>query len=126
MLKYRVVKQKNALDSEKTELYFQRLTNRTKYDLYDVADMISQRSTLNKADIIATLISLEEVIPEFLKSGSIIDLGRLGTFSIQAKAETSPTKEEVSWRSFKNVRAKFRPGKALKLDLLDVHFKRVN
>ena len=111
MLKYRIVKQKNALDTDKAEMYFPRLTSRTKYDLHDVADMISQRSTLNKADIIATLISLEEVIPEFLKSGSIVDLGRLGTFSIQAKAETSPTKEESPGAVLKMYGRNSVPGK---------------
>ena len=106
-------------------MYFPRLTNRTKYNLHDVADMISRRSTLNKADIVATLVSLEEVIPEFLQGGGIVDLGYLGTFSIQANVGTSATEEEVSWRNFKSVKAKFRPGKALKINLTDVHFKRV-
>jgi len=125
MLRYRIVKQKNALDANKKEMFFPRLTNRQKYSARDVAEIISERSSLSKADILATLISLEGVIPELLKSGSIIDLGELGTFSIQAKVETSPTEEEVSWRSFKSVRAKFRPGPALQMHLFDVNFKRV-
>lgn len=125
MLKYRIIKQKNALDKDKKEMYFPRLTSRQKYDVWDVAEEISSRSTLSNADILATLISLEEIIPELLKMGSIVNLGRLGTFSIQANAETSPTPEGVSWRSFKSVKAKFRPGEALKMHLFDVNFKRV-
>jgi predicted histone-like DNA-binding protein len=125
MLRYKVIKQQNALDENKKEMYYPRLTKRSKYTTSDVADLIRRRSTLSKADIIATLVSLEEVISEMLKEGSIVDLGGLGTFSLQANASSAPTEGEVTWRSFQALKTRFRPGKALKIDLLDVHFTKV-
>ncbi|NJN26254.1 MAG: hypothetical protein HC819_09890 [Cyclobacteriaceae bacterium] len=125
MLRYKIVKQRNALDKDKKEMYYPRLTNRRKCNLYDLAEDIARRSTLSKADIIATLVSLEDIIPEYLSNGRSVDLGHLGTFSLQAHTEISQTAEEVTWRSFQSLKAKFRPGKALKVNLREVKFKRV-
>ena len=124
MLRYKIIKQRNALDANKKEMYYPRLTNRRKYTLYDVAQEISSRSTLSKADTIATLVSLEEVIPYLLKSGYIVDLGGLGTFSLQSSANTSPSESEVTWRNFRGLKTRFRPGKALKIGLFEVNFRR--
>jgi predicted histone-like DNA-binding protein len=106
-------------------MFYPRLTGRQSYDLNDVAEMISMRSSLSRADIVATLVSLEEIIPELLTSGYSIKLGELGTFSIQAKAQTSPEASQVTWRSFRSLITRFRAGKALKLRLFDVNFKKV-
>ena len=125
MLRYKIIEQRNALDKDKKVMYYPRLTNRRKYDIYDLAEEISLRCTLNRADVIATLVSLEEVLPEFLRNGRTVDLGRLGTFSIQAHTRSALHREEVTWRNFLNLKAKFRPGKALKINLFDVNFKRV-
>jgi predicted histone-like DNA-binding protein len=91
----------------------------------DVADLIRSRSTLSRADIIATLVSLEEVIPEMLKEGNIVDLGGLGTFSLQANCSSALSEEEVTWRSFQALTTRFRPGRALKIHLSHVHFRNV-
>ncbi len=66
MLRYSIIKQRNALGKRKEEMYYPRLTRRRNYDLKDVAEMISKRSSLSKTDVVATLSALEEIIPEFL------------------------------------------------------------
>lgn len=86
---------------------------------------ICDQSSLSKADIIAVLVSLEEVIPKMLKNGRTVSLGDLGSFSLLAIAKTAPDEEEVSWRSFKGLNASFRPGNALKINLAEVNFKKV-
>ena len=125
MLKYKIIKQRNALDENKKEMFYPRLTGRQNYDLNDVAKMISRRSSLTKGDIVATLVSLEEIIPELLASGHTVKLGELGTFSLHAKANTSPDESKVTWRSFKGLITRFRAGKALKLRLSKVSFRKV-
>ena len=102
------------------------MTGRRKYNLDDLAAYISDRSTLSKADIVAILISLEEAIPYLLKSGYAVNLGSLGIFSVQAKAQTSSEKSKVTWRDFLKLNIRFRMGKALKLLLSDVNFKRTD
>jgi len=124
MLKYKIIKQRNALD-ENNEMYYPRLAGRGKYELKDVAEAISERNTLSKADVIATLISLEEIVPYLLTSGYSVSLGDLGTFSLQANASSFSDKSKVTWRSFKSVKVRFRAGKALKILLSNVSFKRL-
>ena len=126
MLKYSIVQQRNALDENKEEMYYPRLTESTKYELDEVAEMISERSSLTRADIIATLVSLEDIIPKLLRNGGRVELGNLGTFSLHANTETSADRLEVSWRSFKKLTTRFRPGKALNVLLDSVHFGRVD
>lgn len=125
MLKYKIVKQCNALDKDKKEMYYPRLTNRTRMGLMDVAGQISRQSTLSKADTIAVLAALEEVIPDMLKEGNIVDLGALGTFTLQSTADTGKEESEVSWRNFSELKVRFKPGNALKIKLPEVKFKKV-
>ena len=125
MLRYKIIKQQNALDENKSEMYYPRLTGRQKYKYNELASYISDRTTLSKADIGATLIALEEAIPYLLKSGFSIKLGDLGTFSLEAKAHSSSKEEDVSSRDFYQLNTRFRVGKALKLLLHEVNFKRV-
>lgn len=122
MLKYKIIKQRNALHKQKETMYYPRLTESHKCDLDYVADMISERSSLTKADVLGTLVSLENIIPHLLWNGNRVELGRLGTFSLQANADTSPDQSKVSWRSFRKLTARFRAGKALKITLPQVHF----
>lgn len=124
MLRYTIVKQRNTLGEGKKEMFYPRLTGRQTYDLNDVAEMISMRSSLSRTDIVAALTSLEDIIPELLKSGHTVKLGELGIFSLQAKVETSPEASQVSWRSFRSLIARFRAGKALKILLADVNFRK--
>lgn len=125
MLKYTIVKQRNPFNENKEEMYYPRLTERNIYDIDDVADLISRQSTLTKADIVATLISLEDVIPVALKNGYKVKLGNLGSFSLQAGASTSPEKAQVSWRNFRKLTTRFSADKSLNISLSDVHFKRI-
>ena len=126
MLRYSIIKQRNALGIGKKTMFYPRLTGRRNYDLKDVAEMISKRSSLSKTDVIATLSALEEIIPEFLISGYTVKLGELGTFSLHANAQTSPEESQVTWRSFRSLITRFRAGKALKIRLSHVHFKKVS
>ena len=89
-----------------------------------MASHISERTSLTKADIVAVLIALEDVVPKLLKVCFRIKLDSLGTFSLQAKAHTSSSEEEVTWRDFYQLNTRFRVGKALKLLLHEVNFKR--
>ncbi len=124
MLKYKIVKQRNALSDTKEEMYYPRLTERIKRNLDDVAEMISDQSSLSKGDVLSTLMSLEGIIPKLLRSGNQVELGDLGTFSLHAKGNSSSTKSEVSWRSFQKIITRFRAGKALEISLAEVHFSK--
>lgn len=123
MLKYKVIKQRNALHESKEEMYYVRLTKSVKYDLDQVAETIADRSALTKADVVATLVSLENLIPKLLIDGCRVELGNLGTFSLQAESESSKDESKISWRSFKKLTTRFRPGKALKIHLSSVKFR---
>lgn len=125
MLKYIIVKQGNPFNENDEEMYYPRLTGRNNYDIDDVADLISRQSSLSKGDVVATLIALEDVIPQALISGHKVSLGKLGSFSLQAGASTSPEEAQVSWRNFRKLSTRFSSGEALKIRLSDVHFQRV-
>ena len=125
MLRYKIIKQKNALDENKGEMYYPRLTERQKFDLDQLASHIGERSSLSKADIVSVLTALEVVVPKLLKGGYRVNLGTLGTFTLQAKAHSSDNTEDVSYRDFYELNTRFRVGKALKLLLHEVNFKRI-
>jgi predicted histone-like DNA-binding protein len=126
MLKYTVVKQRDPLGEGKKEMYYPRLTGREIKDINDLAEIITLRSSLSKGDIVSTLVSLEVLIPELLSNGNSVKLGDLGIFSLHAKTQIESEASQVTWRSFRSLVTRFRPGKALKIFLSDVNFTNVS
>lgn len=74
-----------------------------------LAEEVNNATTVNKADAMATLIALEEIIKSHILDGSAVKLGTLGSFipKLESKAEVSADK--VSADSVKRVSCRFYP-----------------
>lgn len=126
-INYKIVKQGNTpLTDPDREYYTARVCSRSKISLKKIAERISQRCTLSKADIYGTLVELTTIIPECLLENQSVELGSLGTFSCSISSQSEASPEEVTWRSIKGLKVQFRAGKELKEELRDVQFKRVD
>ncbi len=104
--------------------YYARACERKKAGINEIADVLSKRSSLSKSDIVATLIGLEDIIPELLLDNHTVELGDLGTFSLHLKSEGSDVPRVDAYRLIKDVKIHFLPGKELKRSVRSPEFQK--
>lgn len=82
-----------------------------KYDTNDVAKRLSDMCTVSKADTVAVLTALGEVLGSMLETGSSVKLDSLGTFYLTGKClgQGVDTPGEVSSKQFGKVSVRFIP-----------------
>lgn len=126
-IKYKVIEQPpSKLSVTNKPTYNARACKRYKASLKDIAEAIQRRSSLTKAEVYGVLISLTDIIPDLLLDNKSVDLGDLGTISLHLSSKSEDKPEDVSWRSIKELKVKFRASVELKKNLKEAHFKRVD
>lgn len=82
-----------------------------KYDTEEVAKRLSEMSTVSKADTLAVLTGLGEVLGEMMEMGNSVKLDGLGTFYLtgQCRGKGVDSPEEVSPNQFDKVAVRFIP-----------------
>lgn len=112
MLLYQSMARRNFKTGEK--LYYPQIATCNAVDFDDVCNEIAAKCTLTRPDVEAVLIDLEEHIVMHLKEGQTVRLGRLGSFRLSIKNQsTSESLNEaiaVGAKSIKNVKVHFTPG----------------
>ncbi len=95
---------------QKGKWYPRSLTLRA-VDTMEVAERLSQISTVSKGDTYAVLLGLGEVLGGIMEAGYSVKLDGLGTFYLAGKANGQgvDTPEEVSAQQFTEVRVRFIP-----------------
>ena len=80
-------------------------------DTDQVAERLSQISTVSKGDTYAVLLGLGEVLGGMLEAGYSVKLKGVGTFYLTGRAEGQgvDTPEEVSGQQFSKLQVRFIP-----------------
>jgi predicted histone-like DNA-binding protein len=104
--------------------YYARACGTRKINLREISDMLAQRSALSPGDVFGTVIGLVDLIPGLLMDGHTVEVGELGTFSLSLKSKGENSKDEVSYRSIKNLKINFRAGSRLKDVLAYAKFRK--
>ena len=93
--------------------------------LRELAENISDISTVSSIDTLAVLESLITVLPRQLLSGKIVRLGDFGTFRLNLSSEGAETEEAFNKSNIKKVKLNFRPGKIISTELKTVDYQKV-
>lgn len=112
MLDYVVVPRKNP--QTKKVKYYPALAPVKPIPVREIIENISTRCTVNRADVKAVIIALEEVILDHVLHGHSVRLGDLGSFRPTIKSAGSLTKEEVTAQNIAALRVRFNLGSTLR------------
>ena len=85
---------------------------------------LSAQSAITKADAIAVVTGLIDLIAEDLKDGKIVRLGDLGTFRISLSSNGEDSAEQVTSKSIKSSRVLFRPAADFQSSLIGLTFSK--
>ena len=109
----RVVRVKRNIQTGFTpgEKYLGRLFHNETVGFEEIAQMISETSSLSAGDILATLRQLETVVTWQILQGNPVELGDLGKFYFKITAKAVDTLEEVTAETITRKYVRFRPSK---------------
>ncbi len=106
---YKAAAVKSHFDPAQKIRYVARPCNREVIDTDAMSKLIADRSTLSRADIIATLYAFEELIPELLLKNYSVHLKPLGIFSLSFKSKVEDEIDKINSTSITDIRLQFKP-----------------
>ncbi len=124
-ISFKMLPKKNMLLNPPQIRYYPIAVSQGETTISQLSEIISSRSTVTKADIYASLISLTEVIGEELAKGRIVRLLELGSFQITLQGLPAESSEAIGKSNIKNGRIVFKPGQKLKKMLQSLDYKRL-
>ncbi len=109
-----------------TRQWYAIAVNDQRVNLKDLTIDIERISTVNRADILAVLSALVQLIPEKLTNSTIVQLGELGYFRTNVKSQGEPTAEDVDKNSVIGNKVIFTPGREIKKALQTATYTKVS
>lgn len=123
-VKFNVVQRGNPSNAEAPKKFYPSIESSGRKTLRQMAERISQISTVSSADTMAVLEALLTVIPQELVAGNIVELGDFGNFWLRGDSEGSATAADVRASSIKGVLPRFNAGKEFKKVLDTIEFEK--
>ena len=94
-------------------------------NIREMSERIQAACTVNKADVYAVLVALEDVVSEAIQNGEIVRLGELCTLQVGLTGKGSLTEEDYNTSLIKRAKINFRPGTSLANALASLNFSKV-
>ena len=122
---YSVVPRVNPQEKGTPPKYYAQAQARGDVNIREMSERIQSACTVNKADVYAVLVALEDVIAEALQNGEIVRLGDLCTLQVSLSGKGALTEEDYNTSLIKKKRINFRPGRVLANAMSSLNFTKV-
>ena len=122
---YSVVPRINPREKDEAPKYYAQAQARGDMNIREMSERIQAACTVNKADVYAVLVALEDVIAESLQNGEIVRLGELCTLQVSLSGKGALTEEDYTTDLIKRAKINFRPGTVLANALASLTFSKV-
>jgi len=123
-VKFNVVERGNPSNPAAPKKFYPSIESSGRKTLRQMAERISQISTVSTADTMAVLEALLTTIPDELAAGNIVELGDFGNFWLRSDSEGADTAEAVRASQINSVLPRFNPGKEFKKVLDAIEFEK--
>lgn len=124
-INYKVIELKTNIKTKEgnNKVFSGRFVQSGKISLNEVAKEISERTSFTASDVKGLVMSLSEAITRNLLHGIGVDLGELGSFSVDLQSETTDSSEDFTARNIKRAKIRFTPSKEIKKELKRAKYK---
>ena len=122
---YSVVPRRNPSEKGTPPKYYAQAQARGDVSIREMSERIQSSCTVNKADVYAVLVALEDVVAEAIQNGEIVRLGELCTLQVSLSGKGALTEEDYTESLIKRAKINFRPGKVLANALASLSFSKV-
>lgn len=124
-LNYSVVVRKNPKFPDKEGKYYAQFQSRGVLDSKELIERIDSNCHVGKPDIVAVLMTLEDVVAENLCDGYIVRIGELGSLSMTISSEGCDRMDEVCSKNITKVKTLFKDGRTIRNRIYRLKFKKV-
>ena len=122
---YSVVPRYNPSEKGMPPKYYAQAQARGDVNIREMSERIQTACTVNKADVYAVLVALEDVIAEALQNGEIVRLGELCTLQVSLSGKGALTEDDFNESLIKRSKVNFRPGRVLSNALTSLQYSKV-
>jgi predicted histone-like DNA-binding protein len=125
-VEYVKVKRTVSVGNEPGEKYLARIYRGSDVELEQIANDISEATTISYPDVLACLKAMEIHISKYILSGQSVKFGILGSFipTIHAKAQATP--DFVTANTIKRFTCRFLPSVSFKTKFAKCSFREAN
>lgn len=124
-INYTIIERKSLVDETAPVKYYALTKRSGEMTLRQLANRISNISTVSSVDTMAVLEALLKVIPEELAEGRIVRLGDFGSFFTTAKSDGVENEKDFNESLILKTNIKFRPGHEVKNALNNFQYKKI-
>lgn len=109
-------------------IYYYRVIVNDVVTIADLANVISKRCTVQRADCEAAIVAFCQVIRELLLQSCSAKLNKIGTFRLTCSSEGQPTPDKFQTTYIKRIKTNYLPDTGIKywLDKSRVNFSVIN
>lgn len=126
MIKFVKVQRNLQVGSNPGIFFLARLFRSNDVSMDQLCQEITESTTINYADVLATLKSLEVNISRHITNGSAVKLGYLGSFIPSLKVKAQATLTDVDASTIKSARCRFNASPEFKRSLAKTSFSEAN
>lgn len=124
-LTYSVVERKDPKTPEMQGKYYAQAQARGEAGIRELSQRIQQSCTVTRADVMAVLIALEDVVSDSLANGEIVRLGELGSLQVSLKSSGAETPDDFHDGLIEKGKIIFRGGETLTNMLTTLKYQKV-
>jgi len=123
-IKYNIVERGNPAKPECGTKFYPSIQSTGRVSLRDLAEEVSEMSSLTTADMMAAIESLLLIIPRELVKGNVVELGDFGNFWLHSTSTGAERADQVKSDQIKRLSPRFNAGKQFKRVLRSAKFKK--
>lgn len=124
-LTYSVVERKDPKNPDVEGKYYAQAQARGEAGIRELSQRIQQMCTVTRADVLAVLTALEDVIADSLANGEIVRLGELCSLRVSLSGEGVEAKEDYHTGLITKKRILFHSGQTLASMLATLKYQKV-
>ena len=106
--------------------YYASIAHRERISLKELSEEIADGRTLTPTDVMAVLISLSRKIPLHLLKGNIVDLGEMGTLTVNISSSGAVDEKDFILALINGLNIRYRPTPDMKILLKTATFIKWN
>jgi len=125
-IQYRLTPMRDNISENPKQGFYAQVVTKGTIDTRELCKSISEKCSLNVADMKAAIEALAQTIEDKLQDGYNVSIDELGTFSVSAESRTVQDCEEIRGQSVRVKNINFRPSVRLKTTMKTSKFERVS
>lgn len=123
-VRYILVERGNPQDKAAPKKFYAQAVSTGDTTLKVIKKDISERSTVNSADVVAVIDTLVQVLVHELSQGKIVRFGDFGSFQLTISSDGAESEDKFNSSMVRDAKITFRPGSDLRDMIATLKFEK--